>query len=765
MMNPARSILLQTLIVGLSVPACSDSDTLSSVGTLETCTIEPGRLEVAVGDGPVPLPFTVRAVVREGATREPEDVTGFIQWSLADETVATLDGSFVRPLSRGSTRIDGILPASESTKWDTGGDCLVAATLLVLPGPQPQARLRIEPSSLMLTVGQSLSARAMRSVAGSEIDVSEQVTWSIDDEAIAFTTGQGSVAGRAAGSARLTATLEEEDLSASALVNVRPCAIESPRFVPLTQTVRVGDEVRLRVEADVCGQVETVESPSCRPDAGSEAFFSVSTDGDACVVRGVSEGQGTLVADVAGSSPTAAITVQDFPPTGLSCSPDPIDRAAGQGYQFTCEASFSDGAVLDVTELVSCESDTPSVTEAPRAGQGVARSSGTARITCTYRQRGVEVSDTVDLTVTEAVILSGGCSINPRVVNTEIGLTEELRFGCDYTDGTSVDLTSTAQWVSGDATVAALDTSANPVVLTGGASGMTTITATDLASTESATAAVTITPPVATRLDCVPNGRVMATGSQYRQGGLLHLQRGGSPIPATSLSVAVTSTTGHCTVSGDIVRAVSPGTCSIRATDTPSGLSCTSQVTVLRRCDTPQIDGTFEGGLGLWSVSGGSWEAGRPQNVGPTAAFRGQNAVGTVMTGNMSTGQTTTLTSRIFNLCSLLPGETTIEVRWAEWYSFGNGQSFLSQGTYATGYSVVTPYTNGVAGAEDLVPEASGNNSVWTSNGRLITQFAGQTISLGFRHVAGTEGRCQFGGCGWNHRAGWYIDDVVVVAY
>ncbi len=149
----------------------------------------------------------------------------------------------------------------------------------------------------------------------------------------------------------------------------------------------------------------------------------------------------------------------------------------------------------------------------------------------------------------------------------------------------------------------------------------------------------------------------------------------------------------------------------------------------------------FEGGLGGWSMTRGAWEVGAPTG-GPGAAFGGDFVAATVLAGNYEDWEDSTLLSPRF---VVPPSADSPRLRFRHWYRWSGGD-------YGEVYVID-------AGDEWHVvsPTYSGSSGDWTHPSIDLSDFAGETVRLGFFFHSEDQHRN-----GWDVNAGWYIDDVTI---
>jgi hypothetical protein len=148
----------------------------------------------------------------------------------------------------------------------------------------------------------------------------------------------------------------------------------------------------------------------------------------------------------------------------------------------------------------------------------------------------------------------------------------------------------------------------------------------------------------------------------------------------------------------------------------------------------------FESGWGSWWADNGIWDVGEPI-VGPPGAHSGQWCAGTILDGNYPDHANTRLISSYITLPTV-SGDERIKLKFWQWFNIENGndqgvvQISVSPGVWETISS----------------PEFDGGGVVWTQYAADLSDYAGETIRLGFYFSSDFS-------IGYH---GWYIDDVSI---
>ena len=171
----------------------------------------------------------------------------------------------------------------------------------------------------------------------------------------------------------------------------------------------------------------------------------------------------------ANSAPTAggAAALQS-----IQITPGSSSIAAGLGQQFNATGTYSDHTSKDLTSSATWSSSNTSAVTI--AGSGIATSKGPGSATITAIFSGVSGSAT--LTVTAPTLVS--LAISPGSGSVPLGATLQFAATGTFTDGSTQDMTASAQWASTNSAVAGINMNGTPALAKGIALGTSTITAT-----------------------------------------------------------------------------------------------------------------------------------------------------------------------------------------------------------------------------------------------------------------------------------------------
>ena len=257
-----------------------------------------------------------------------------------------------------------------------------------------------------------------------------------------------------------------------------------------------------------------------------------------------------------------------MPITQLSLSPAPLNLAKGNSYTLTLSGSYSDGsAVTDFSQL-SWNNTNDTVIGFDSASLVVsALSQGNAQLTASVHG----VSSSIDVSVSSAVLDS--ITLDQTDLTVPIGKTASIAAKGNYSDGTTVDITSQVEWSVLNTNIANINNLGQITTVNQGA----TVINAQMGSIFSS-ANLTVGPPVVTGLTITPQSQTIALGETYNV-TVSGLYSDGS-IANVTTQVAWTTNSSNITVSSiGVVSATAAGSYTLTASLNGISQSATTVVT------------------------------------------------------------------------------------------------------------------------------------------------------------------------------------------
>ncbi|MGQ0647330.1 MAG: beta strand repeat-containing protein [Gemmatimonadaceae bacterium] len=529
-MPPARrrtrrrvSLALAYLLLG---SVSCDDPVSPDASRVERVEASPGTLSMTVGETRT---IAARAVDANGNTVGDRRIL----WSTQNPVIATVSQSgVVSAVAAGNTQIAA----------SAGGK---SALVQVSVSARPVSQVRIEPATVSVQAGATVTLRAdpVDATGGSVTD--RPVIWATSASTVATVTSTGVVTGITPGAATISATVD--GVSGTAVVTVTPVPVASVTVSPATGALIVGQTLQLSATTASAGG-QTLTGRVVTWNSSNNATATVSSTG---LVSGVSAGSATITATSEGRAGTAQISVTAVPVAAIRLTPTSVTLASGNTTQLTAQALDADNNVLNRT--IVWTTDQPAVATVSQSGLVTAVNTGIARITAGVGT--VTASATVSVTPVPVASLT----VSPASTTLLVTRTQQLTATAFDAQGNTLT-GRTITWISGAPSVAT-------VTQTGLVTAVGAGTAVIFAASEGISASASITVGSVN----VASVRITPGGGTVQQGQTLQLSAAaldsvGGVIVGKSVgwrssneAVATVGSTGR-------VLGISPGTFTITAT-------------------------------------------------------------------------------------------------------------------------------------------------------------------------------------------------------
>ncbi len=252
--------------------------------------------------------------------------------------------------------------------------------------------------------------------------------------------------------------------------------------------------------------------------AWASSNTAIATVSLAGVVTAVSAGTATITAMSGQIVGTATVNVMSQPPslTKFAISPIGPSMALGTSLQFSATGIYSDGSTRDLTKKVAWASTADvlvSGTETPVAKVSLTGLATATAVGSTYIVAGL-ITAPGQLTQVESQLTVTGASIqsitvSPSAPSIPQGYLQQFDAVATLSDGTTQDVTQSAQWASTNTAVATIGSSSGLAMSAG--QGTTTITA--ALGTQSSSATLTVTSAQLVGLTVTPPNAFAAAGT------------------------------------------------------------------------------------------------------------------------------------------------------------------------------------------------------------------------------------------------------------
>ncbi|MGA2021779.1 MAG: Ig-like domain-containing protein [Candidatus Sulfotelmatobacter sp.] len=609
----ASSVEQGTATISASVGAVTGSTTLTvTSAALVSLAITPVTPSLALG---TTQQFTATGTYTDGST---QNLTSTATWSSDTPATATINNAgFASSVGVGTATITA---ASGS---------ITSATLLTVT-PAVLVSIAINPPTATVPLGVTEQFTATGTFTdGTTQDVTQSGHWSSTVATVATISNSAGTAGLATtlGAGTTTIEISSGGVSASAPLIVNPAVLASIAINPQAPTIALGTSQQFMATGTYTDG-STQDVTSVVTWGSSAATVAVISNSVGSYGLATSSGQGTATITATSGSITSSttITVGEANVTSIAVTPSSISILLGAAEQFTATATYSDGSTQDITQSATWTSSNPTVATVSSTGLAMSMLAGTTSISASSDS----ATGTAVLTVNAPVPVS--LQIAPA--NPTVSAGAQLQFDATlfYSDGSSMNVTSTVSW-----------TSSNPAVATVGSTGLAASLTPGSSTIEANWGANLLTSTVSLTVDASNTFFVATNGNDAWSGQLSSPNSNNSDGPFASLSraqYAVERAPKPATVmvrNGTYYLALTPSTANsypggLTFTSADSGSSSSSQVTWQNYPgETPVVSGGVPAnadpisGVGLhlqWTNTGNWYQAQLPSTLPNNVAIQ-----------------------------------------------------------------------------------------------------------------------------------------------
>jgi adhesin HecA-like repeat protein len=328
--------------------------------------------------------------------------------------------------------------------------------LIVLAGCSEHDRndltaIAITPANPSIAMGLDKQFIATGTYAdGTSSDITNSATWSSADPAVATINASGLATGIDTGSTVITASVSSSPNipAATTTLMVTDAMLTALAITPANPSIANG----LTKQFMATGTYTDGTSP----DVTASVIWSstdplVATINATGLASGVASGSSVITATLGAEEATTELTVTDAILSSIALTPAAPGIANGLTQQLTATGTYSDGISADITASASWSSADILVATVNESGLASGIAVGSSLITATFET----LSATSLLTVTDAILTSIAVTpVNPSIAK---GLTQQLTAMGTYSDATTVNITTSVIWSSGDILVATMN--------------------------------------------------------------------------------------------------------------------------------------------------------------------------------------------------------------------------------------------------------------------------------------------------------------------
>jgi trimeric autotransporter adhesin len=346
---------------------------------------------------------------------------------------------------------------------------------------------------------------------GTTSDVSALATWTSSAPNVASVSNatghQGQVTSLTAGGADIIARLG--NAQGQAHLTVTPAQLMTMSITPVMPQVRPNGTTQLTVKGTYSDGSVIDLTPMASWSSSDTTVATVGNAGSGGLVTGVMVGSSMIKAQVGNIFATTALTVARQNPVSIEVAPSGISIQAGTSIALKTMAHYADGLVEDASEAATWSSSSvvnATVSNAP--GQhGLVKAVANGMVTITSIIGSLQATATVTISAPTQT----GLVVFPISQKIPVGTYTYLTATATYSDGSTMDVSSTATWTSSAPSVVEVQNQQGYVYALADAPGMATLTV--KSGTFMATAQFTVTNASITNLQITPAGAQLQLGS------------------------------------------------------------------------------------------------------------------------------------------------------------------------------------------------------------------------------------------------------------
>ena len=426
--------------------------------------------------------------------------------------------------------------------------------------------ITVTPASPSISKGSAESFTATGHYAGgSTQNVTNSVTWTSSNAAVASISNSSGSQGLASGLAQGTSTITASygSVAGSTVLTVGPAALVSLAVTPANPSLARGaTEPFTATGTYTDGSTQNLTSSSVWTSSNTAVATIGNSGGSPGLAQSLAQGMTTITAMVGAINGSTVLTVG--PPTLVSLALTPANGsiALGTTQQLVATGTFTDGSTQNLSTQVTWASSALTVATVSNVSgsQGLVTSAGIG--TTTVSATSGSITGSTAVTVTPATLVS--IAVTPAIPSIALGTTQQFTATGTFTDGSFQNISNSVQWGSSSSAVATMsNTSGTQGLATSVGTGTTAITATSGLISGSTTLAVTSATLVSVTLS--PPNSLIALGTTQPLSATGTFTDG-SQQALTSSATWSSSDAGVATVSPTgLVTAVAVGTTTITA--------------------------------------------------------------------------------------------------------------------------------------------------------------------------------------------------------
>ncbi len=423
----------------------------------------PGTINIVASTSSIAAGMTAQLRAIDSVDSQGTDVTTSVTWGSSNSKVATISATgMLTAVTPGSATISAVLN-------NANGALAVSVTTATV------SSVAITPQNYTLVTGatEQYTLTATNSDS-STTDVSASTAWSVTPASVATISNTGVLTAVGPGSYGITATYGT--FTASAIGVVTASNLSSIAVTPATATLSAGATQQFVATGSFADGSTGDLTKTVTWTSSNASVLTINVNGLATAARTNNPATNVnVIAEFNNLSATAAVTVNPAASiTSLTVAPTSSSIANGSAEQSTATANYSDGTQQDVTSQVtwSVVANTPS-SIAKDAKSGARLTHATSSGVVNVNQTGIDSATTPGIATLQASL--GGAQSQSTVIVTNATITalavkasdnefptgsaQPVQLIGTFSDGSTQDLTLTANWQSSNPAVATISSS------------------------------------------------------------------------------------------------------------------------------------------------------------------------------------------------------------------------------------------------------------------------------------------------------------------
>lgn len=464
---------LSILLLATITSACGGDQGREPILGLPSTTI------VALNLSPQTASVAINGVQQYVATASFADgssriVTTESSWTSTTATTASVSATgLAKGLVAGTTTINASYLGKVAT-----------ASLVVIPSSL--VSIAITPLNPTIANGSKQAFRTTGTYSdGSTIDITAISNFTISSPAIASILPTGVATGLSVGTTAVVTT--SNGLSATTNLTVTPAVLQSISLSPSNPNLQIGSTQQLIVTANYTDGSTVRVTDSAAFTSATTAAVTVGSSGDTIgFITGVAPGTSVISAAFNGLTATTTVTVNPTALVSIAVTPATASILVGAKQAYVATGTYADGSIGNISATAVWTSS--DITKASILPGGVATGlgAGVSTMTATLATK----SGTAQLTVA-AIPTLVSISVTQANPSAAIGATQQFTATGTYTDASTANLNNSVTWSSSNLVVATIGNTAPKGLASALTTGVTVITATQAAISNSTNFTVT----------------------------------------------------------------------------------------------------------------------------------------------------------------------------------------------------------------------------------------------------------------------------------